>query len=332
MSQSKARKARIETLVLNNDTYNFWQDVLEEIVINLYEWHNIPDTMDERFLELTLLNNGKAILFVDEIIGILGLPFTDNGLRNIYNMPTIREIYSNANDYHTVRNQRDSVIIYNNYLRTPSTDKISLYAKKLYEISRAIDTNVRLQKTSKIIGATEAQQLSMQNAIASYDGNFPFIFTSNDFSLDSVQDFNVDTPYVSDKLEILLHDTINDFLTYFGVPNNPVQKKERLITDEANGNEGIVSIFQNSGLSARNKACKEFNQMIKTLSKDIRYSRAIKRSWKGDIYVTFRGETDDTRKVIKESELIAENKDVPRETILKGLYKLFSKKEGSSNG
>ena len=330
MGQSKKRKSKIDNIMMNNDTFLLWQGILEEITLNLYEWHNLPPSMDERYLEYTLMNNGKALLFVDEIIGVLGLPFTDNGVRNIYNNPTVRNVYSTANEYRAIREQNNSVIIYNNYLRKPSTEKIDLFSYKLYNISRTIDTNVTLQKTSKILGTSESQRLSMENAVASYEGNFPFIFTDTGFNLDGIQDFNVDTPYVGDKLEILLHDTLNDFLTVMGVPNNPVQKKERLITDEANGNEGIISIFQNSGLSARNKACKEFNAMISKLRNDKRYSKAINETWKGDIYVTFRGETDDKKKIIKEIETIAENNGVPRETILKTLFKILSNddKEG----
>ena len=323
MAQSKARKARTEALILNSSTYEVVYEILKEIVLNLYEWHNLPKTMNEQYFEEVLFENGKGLLFVDDIIGCLGLPYTDNGLRNIYNLPTLRNVYSNANNYRAYRNQNNSVIVFNNYLRQSSRYKIDLFAKKLYEISRAIDTNVRLQKTSKIIGASEEQQLSIQNAVASYDGNFPFIFTDKSFNLDSIKDFNVDTPYVADKLEMLFHETFNDFLTYFGVPNNPVNKKERLITDEANGNDSVVELFQNSGLSARNKACQEFNEMIKRLRNNPKYRKAIERSWVGDMYVTFRGVTETKEQVIKETQILAENNDVPREKILSALFKLL---------
>ena len=37
-----------------------------EIACNAYEWSNLPDTIDERFLEIGLFSKGEMIYFNDE--------------------------------------------------------------------------------------------------------------------------------------------------------------------------------------------------------------------------------------------------------------------------
>ena len=47
-----------ESLFQNNNQYGMYLERLTELAISMFEWKNLPDTCDERFLELTFFTNG----------------------------------------------------------------------------------------------------------------------------------------------------------------------------------------------------------------------------------------------------------------------------------
>lgn len=124
--------------VLNNQTFLDYFNRLQEIAINMFEWSNLPDTVDERFLELTLCECGYAVYFNDEEIGDLALTCMIGGKLDVYRYPICRRAYA-TNNYNKDLDNKNSVLIYNNYLHTPSMMTITLYARRLYEIERTID-------------------------------------------------------------------------------------------------------------------------------------------------------------------------------------------------
>jgi hypothetical protein len=52
----------------------------------------------------------------------------------------------------------------------------------------------------------------------------------------------------------------SDLLTFLGQNNTPVDKKERLITDEATANNQLIQSFSELQLEAREQACKAINE------------------------------------------------------------------------
>ena len=77
-----------------------------------------------------------------------------------------------------------------------------------------------------------------------------------------MQALKTDAPYVSDKLYQLKTQIWNEALTYLGISNLSIQKKERLITDEAIRSQGGTIASRYSRLEARRKACEEINDMF----------------------------------------------------------------------
>lgn len=71
-----------------------------------------------------------------------------------------------------------------------------------------------------------------------------------------------DAPYVSDALYQLKTQIWNEALTYLGISNVNITKKERLITDEVTRNQGGTIASRYSRLESRKKACKEINKMF----------------------------------------------------------------------
>ena len=260
---SKSKKRRWQSAELNNRTYIDYYERLMELALNVFEWENLPPSVDERFLELTLYEYGYCLYFNDEIIGNLALTCTIGGQLDVYRIPILRRAYA-VNGYNKLCKSSDSVLIFNNYLHTPTQLTIELFARRLYEIERAIDVNVKAQKTPTAILATEQQRLTMQNLYMQYDGNEPFIFGDKNMDLEGIKSIKTDAPFVADKLQILKHQIWNEALTFCGIENSNADKKERLVSDEVGSNYGNIEAQRNVMLNARRQAVEKINRMFGT--------------------------------------------------------------------
>lgn len=264
MSKRKKKNIRgkIEPhLVMNDLVYIDYYTRLKEYAINTFQWVNLPNTVDARYMELMLCERGKVCFFQDELVGFMALPVNEYGNLNVYNYPTEHQIYA-VNGYNKNRNIENSVVIYNNYLRLPTVLTLSLYAERLSKIQRTIDVNIGACKTPYIIVATENQRLALENAFNQIDENKPALFFTNEMNLDNIKALDLKTPYVSDKLTLLKHDVWNEAMTFLGIENSNTDKKERMITDEVNSNDGQIEASRFNMLDARLEACEKINKMF----------------------------------------------------------------------
>ena len=259
MPQGKGKNNK--SSILNQLTYNDYLNRLTEVAINIYEWHNLPETIDERFLELTLFTNGTAIFFYDDVAEYLALQTMYGGNLDVYRIPNDRRAYA-VNGFNRQLSSKDSILIFNNYLRTPSFNTIDLYAQRLAELERTIDVNVKSQKTPLLIRCDEKQRLTLANLYEQYDGNKPVIFADKNLDLDGVKSINTQSPYVADKLQLLKKQIWNEVMTHLGVENANTEKKERLVTDEVTSNLGNVESQRYVKLNARRQACRKINTMF----------------------------------------------------------------------
>lgn len=260
----KPNKPRLEAMWLNNTTFMDYYYRIEEIAINMFEWANLPDSVDERFIELILCEYGYGVYFDDPVLGNLFLTCMTMEPLDVYRYPKKRRAYS-VNDYQKELTDKDSVLVYNNYLHTNTLTTIILYARRLADIERSIEVNIRAQKTPVLVTCEEAQQLTMKNAYKDYDGNMPVIF-ANTGIVDprSIQSIQTQAPFVADKLMIIKRQIWNEMLTFFGVENGNSEKKERLITDEVMSNLGSVQAQRYIMLNSRRKAADQINKMFGT--------------------------------------------------------------------
>lgn len=257
------KKNRWPSAQINNQTYIDYYQRLMEFAINMFEWRNLPPTVDERFLELTLYEKGYCLYFNDEVVGNLALTCTIGGMLDVYRIPTERRAFA-VNGYNKICTSQDSVLIFNNYLHTPTILTIELFARRLYEIERTIDVNVKAQKTPTLVLASEQQRLTMKNLYMQYDGNEPFIFGDKDMEFDGIKSLKTDAPYVADKLQVLKHQIWNEALTFCGIENSNQDKKERLVADEVGSNYGNIEAQRNVMLNARRQAADKINRMFGT--------------------------------------------------------------------
>jgi hypothetical protein len=260
--KKKKNQSFHNTLMANGATYVQYYNRLMELSMSMFEWKNLPDTIDERYLELGLFSSGCMVFFKDDVIGELALNMTFQGGFDIYGEPTKRRAYSRYNQFQTTLDKDNSVIIWNNMLRTNSALDVQMFAYRLYNLDRIVDINANAQKTPVLITCDEKQKLTMKNLYLQYEGNYPVIFGDSNLDIKSLSVLKTDAPFVSDKIYDLKVKIWNEALTYLGISNINSTKKERMITDEVIRNQGGTIASRYSRLESRRRAVKKINKMF----------------------------------------------------------------------
>lgn len=253
-----------DSLTMNNLTYIQYLNRLTELAISMFEWKNLPQTIDIRYIEMQLFETGCLIYFDDDVMGNLCLNCLYNGRLDVYGNPILRRAYSRYNNYQKLLKPDNSVIIWNNYLHTNSILDIKMFARRLYNLDRIIDINANAQKTPVLIQGSEKQRLTLRNLYKEYEGNMPFIFGDKNLDINALKSIQTNAPYVADKIYTLKTQIWNEALTYLGISNINIQKKERLITDEVTRNQGGTIASRYSRLEMRRVAANKINEMFGT--------------------------------------------------------------------
>lgn len=259
------RKFRTEfgdSVVKRVNLYDFYFDKIKDLTLSLYDWKNLPAEIDERFLELMLFDRGTVCFTYDtDLERYVCLPMAGYGKFNIYHIPIMRRLFA-SNGYNVERDIDNSVLIFNNNLRTSSIQETKIFASRLANMDITIDVNISAQKTPVLIRCEESQRLTLLNAYMQYDGGQPVIFGDKTFSASPFECVKTDAPFVAPDIYELKVKTWNELLTYKGISNVSIEKKERLISDEVIRSQGGTYANRYSGLISRQRACKQINDMF----------------------------------------------------------------------
>lgn len=262
-----------EILYLNNSTYWYYYNLLEDIFLNLITYENLPESMDGEFIEKILFYHPGISFFEDEVYGeIVHLPFNQLGRPNFYDYPIRIQAYSD-NGYHNTLEDGNFTVMYANSIRQPPCEAISLFAYRLANIERTTDVNLENQKNPKIMVVNERNKLAVDNMMMKIKGNYPHILVKPELKVENFDILDLTVPYVGDKLDIHKHNILNDFLTFCGIENGTRDKKQSMTNDEVNGNWGNVEACRNTRLKSRRVGIEKVN-----------------KKWGFDIHVRFNSE------------------------------------------
>lgn len=283
----------IDSAILNDETFIDYFERLKKIALSIFEWVNLPSTMDAIWLEKCLFYNGQASLLKHKDFSYINTKCSSNGYLNHYGLPTKLNCYSYGiqtyrNLYIPVRKNPDTmaILVRNNWDRVPTASTLQLFSYRLYEAERTCDINIKAQKTPFAILTTENQLLTVKNAYQKYEGNEPIIiFDKNLMTDNEMKALKTDAPYVADKIIEYKKEIWNEALTFLGINNIMVDKKERLITDEANSNNELINLNLQSYLAPRELACKQFNDLF-----DLKGDKAISIRVRSDLHNVIKNE------------------------------------------
>lgn len=279
----------IKKYITYADTRNsevFWYNFnrLKLKAISMFEWINLPKEIDERYLELMLCQNGYVCFFKDQLVPdvdtYFALQCTLGGRFNVYNIPTVYQIYT-ASGYNARRTAEDSVIIYNNLLHSPTVPLLMYHAYNIANVERTIEINLNQLKRPYIFLVPENQRYTFIKLVNDIKNNQDVIIGNKDLNLDNINPINTITPNNTLDLYTLKKRYYNEALTDMGINNLNVDKKERLVSDEVSSNDEDVLINRNSMLYARKMACKQINDMF-GLNIDVKFRNDFMEEQKED--------------------------------------------------
>ena len=302
-----------DSLELNNATYVDYCNRFRRIALSMFEWVNLPKTMNARFLELSLYYNGKAALLKDEKYGFINTKCAGTGYVNIYGLPTKlncysysfnsqRELYIGLNPFDNEKEREEKeneqcILVQNNWESLPTVSSMELFSWRIYNAERVCDINIQAQKTPVLLIADETQRLFLENLYQQYNGNQPFIFGDKDQLGDkTMKAINTQAPYVADKIMDYKKEIWNEALTFLGVNNIMLEKKERLVTDEANSNNEVINLNLQSFLAPRQEACRQFNEKFGLTGTDKEISVRVR----SDLYNIIKKEMSTTTDLFNE--------------------------------
>ncbi|MBQ1551508.1 MAG: hypothetical protein IIZ67_05330 [Bacilli bacterium] len=271
MKKIKPKDMRfLDSMLLNNETYVDYLERFKKICLSMFEWVNLPDSMNARFLEECLYYKGQAGLLYDEDYGFINTQVASGGYLNIYGLPTSLNCYSF--NYQKERNlytgldgtqDKDCILVMNNWQRIPTASTIELFCQRLAEAEMTASVNIKAQKTPVLIVVDENQRLMMENLYAQYDGNRPFIFgDKNQLDEKVIRSISTGADFIADKVMEYKKQIWNEALEFLGINTLQTEKKERLITDEASSNNELINLNLQSMLIPRQEACKQFNKLF----------------------------------------------------------------------
>lgn len=251
---------------LNDLTYTDFYYRLMLLAKARFEWSGLPEEIDEKQIEKILYSEGRCIFFYDKKLGYMVTSCADSGTFNYMDEPT--ELQPKATNYtgESKENNVDCVLIRNNDECIPTYMTVKLYSTRLTDIQRTQDINIHAQKTPVLIVGSEKQKNTLKQVYVKWNGNEPVIMGDKTLDTNLMKTLNTQAPIVFDKLQIQKHAIWNECMTFLGVNNANMDKRERLVDDEVQANNEQIELSAHVMLKSRQKACELINKMFPDLN------------------------------------------------------------------
>ena len=299
-----------DAMILNSETYTDYLGRMKKICLSMFEWKNLPPSMNARFLEMCLYYNGQAAMLYDENYGYMNTMAADGGYINIYGLPTEVQCYSyRFNQRRSLftltsgeEKDKECILVMNNYERIPTQSTVILFAKRLAEAQRTADVNIQAQRTPILLATDQKQYFTLKKMYEEYDGNTPAIFADkNLIDPNSLKAIKTEAPFIAQNIMDYKREIWNEFLTTMGI-SNLSEKRERMISNEVDSNNELINLNLQALLAPRKEACQLFNEKYGLLG-----DKAIDVKVRSDLYnivKQFESVTDEYRDSVRMEELI----------------------------
>lgn len=250
--------------LMNVITETFLYDRFRLLMVNQFKWNGLDEfNIQERHVENYLFDNGYCLFFEDKLNGKLCLPCYGAGKQNVYG-DFIKYTATGFNYTNTVKAE-ESVLIENNKLRMPTNKAVLYFVTRLYDLVRTMDVNVKQLRLQTIFSATDKNILTVKKIIDDIDEYNWSIITDSALPVEEIfKAIQTGVKPMTAELTDRYNAVMNEALTYFGINNANTDKRERLITDEANANNQFIDSCAEMFLESRQRACEEINKKFGT--------------------------------------------------------------------
>jgi len=260
LNDMRGHKVPSNNICYDSETYYFFWRSLYQRLCTRFKW-KVPNHWEKEIFEFSLYSLGFVGVFdtnkytddIDKKFGIIPAPATLSGIGAQMQPTEIRT----ANPYFTMK---EPEIIYKGAGLIKLTgdyrgilDIVDFYAERLSILYSTIDQSIINSRFAYIVAANSTTAAATLKAIFDErNSGKPLIVYDKDKlkKKDSVDktsplenqepfellDLHVGQNYITDKLLQDYRVIMNQFDSEIGIPNNPVEKQERLITNEVESN------------------------------------------------------------------------------------------------
>ena len=260
------KRRTVNSQLGNYKTYISYRNKMLTLAMNVFQFKNMNPFIDMAYVNSNLVLKGSIAFFMDEVMGLLALPYTPVGSLDIYGRPTKIKVIPKNGSYNRTLNYGEFVIMYDNYSKISIWDSIVQSAERIADIKRTIDINVSQQATPRYWKTSEENKKTVENILRDVDSKVDAIMVSDNNLIDDINCILAPAPFVADKLNEAKKEEWAEFLELIGISNVAVQKKERVIRDEILTSMGGTIASRYSRFESRREAIEminnKFNQNI----------------------------------------------------------------------
>lgn len=255
-----------QTQTYNWCLFEFFLRQLQTLAIARFRWRDLPPKVDARYLEWCLMRYGLATIAWPDAFRAENAFAMQAVLKSApdanYNYKYWQTIAPNGLHW-DCEAHRNGVIVWDNPLRVPSVDALSLMAREMCDCMRTKQViRTHMRQPVVLTGPREMEQ-QMKSATAQIGSGNPYMVTYEEFR-------NIDIssiPIASDREDMEMREMQDDLantwnlaLRYLGINAAP-RKMERQTSEEITQSGEPTSLQALAMLDVRRHACDELNAL-----------------------------------------------------------------------
>ena len=255
--------------------YDYWYFKLLDLIINMFEYKNLPAGISKRDLELNLLITGHATIIAKKD-GTMFTPLTSLYGYDEYYQPT-KAVFANpvviTSKEYTIG--EDCTVVYNNslqdsifYVKADSglNTFIQRYARQLADIESTINI---YSVNSRLTSIPVSNDNAVMESLKSFFKNLAIgkrAIVSDSSIIENFRNVDINRTGIKDGINdwlIARDKVLEQFYRDLGIRMTN-QKKAQVNTDEVESNDQLLLISSDDMLKARKKGYEETNNMFGT--------------------------------------------------------------------
>ncbi|MBO7731676.1 MAG: hypothetical protein J6S67_03970, partial [Methanobrevibacter sp.] len=159
---------------------------------------------------------------------------------------------------------KDCVIIWAHKSHQPIRALVKYYIDQMIEVQKTINMNLFVHKMPRLVVCSPEDEARVKEFMSKIEnGEKQLFMTAEDAqAIKNVLDSGASNSYIIDKLKQYFQILDNELLTFLGINNVPIEKQERLITDEAKSNDELIQQCGACFLDSLKESCENVEKVL----------------------------------------------------------------------